>query len=221
MADVKLPTEARSIQYRLAKNTVPSCLLVYEDRDFYLLILVPLMAVTRKRKQEILEELVRLFKESKSVAVTKYSGTAVNDVNALRGDMFKKNIKLVVAKKTLINLAAKEAGYPEVPKSVMEGPVALAFCKDDEVAAAKAIKDAAKELDTLGLLGGFMEGRVLSQKEATQLADVPPFEVLMSQLVRAMKSPISGFHGALHGTLRNFVGVLDAVKNKQEADGAN
>ncbi|MBP7819344.1 50S ribosomal protein L10 [Candidatus Gracilibacteria bacterium] len=179
------------------------------------------MAVTRKRKQEILEELVRLFKESKSVAVTKYSGTAVNDVNALRGDMFKKNIKLVVAKKTLINLAAKEAGYPEVPKSVMEGPVALAFCMDDEVAAAKAIKDAAKELDTLGLLGGFMEGRVLSQKEATQLADVPPFEVLMSQLVRAMKSPISGFHGALHGTLRNFVGVLDAVKNKQEADGAN
>ena len=173
------------------------------------------MAVTKQRKQEILQELIDLFKESKSVVATKFTGTSVNDINDLRGVMFGKNIRLKVAKKTLIHLAAKEAGYPEVPDSILEGPIALAFSLDDEIAAAKAIKDASKDFDTLGLMGGFMDGKVLSKADITQLADIPPYEVLIAQLLRAIKAPISGFHGVLHGTLRNFVGVLNAIKEAQ------
>lgn len=177
------------------------------------------MAVTKQRKQEILQELVHLFKEAKSVASTKYSGTSVNDINALRGKMFEQNLKLKVAKKTLIKIAAKEAGYEEIPEAVLEGPVALVFGMEDEVTAPKAVKTAGKELDTLGLLGGFMDGKVLSQAEITQLADIPSFEVLMTQFVRALNGPVSGFHGVLHGTLRNFAGVLNAIKEEKEKNG--
>lgn len=175
------------------------------------------MAVTKQRKQEILDELISLFKEAKSVAATKYIGTSVNSLNKLRGTMFQQNVTLMVAKKTLIRIAAKEAGYSdEIAASVLEGPVALAFGLDDEIAAPKAINDAAKSLETLELLAGFMDGKVLTQAEVKQLASIPPFEVLMAQFIGAIKGPVSGFHGVLHGTMRKFVGVLDAIKNEKE-----
>lgn len=175
------------------------------------------MAVTKQRKQEILEELIELFKQAKSVAATKYTGISVNNMNALRGRMYKQEVAFKVAKKTLIRLAAKEAGYAdEIPDTLLDGPVALAFGMQDEISAPKAIKDTAKELKSLGLLGGFMDGKILSQADIQQLADIPPFEVLMTRFVRAIKGPVSGFHGALHGTLRNFVGVLNAIKEEKE-----
>lgn len=177
------------------------------------------MAVSKAQKQEILKELIELFKEAKSVAATKYTGTVVNDINKLRGTMFDQNIKLKVAKKTLIRLAAKEAGYEgEIAPELLEGPVALAFGMDDEISAPKAIKDSAKNVETLGLLGGFMNGKVLSQAQITQLADIPPYEVLMAQFAGVLKGPIRNFHGVLHGTMRGLVTALDAIaKQKQEA----
>ena len=175
------------------------------------------MAVTKAQKQEILKELTELFKEAKSVAITKYTGTLVNDLNSLRGAMFAKNVKLMVAKKTLIRRAAKDAGYEgEIAPDLLEGPVALAFGLDDEISAAKTIKEMAKKLDTIGLLGGFMDGKVLSQADVTQLADIPPYEVLIAQLAGAFKAPISNFHGVLSGTMRGFVTALDAIAKKEQ-----
>lgn len=175
------------------------------------------MAVTKAQKQEILKELTELFKEAKSVAITKYTGTMVNDLNTLRSLMFAKNVKLKVAKKTLIKRAAKDAGYEEeIAPELLEGPIALAFGLDDEISAAKTIKETAKKLDTLGLLGGFMDGKVLSQADITQLADIPPYEVLMARFAGALKAPISNFHGVLNGTMRGFVTTLDAIAKKEQ-----
>lgn len=147
---------------------------------------------------------------------TSYRGSSVNSINKLRGQMHSQNVKFVVAKKTLMRIAAKSAGYEEIPAEVLDGPIALAFSLDDEVSAAKLIKEAGKELETLELMGGFMGGKVLSKAEAKQLADLPSFEELMAKFVGTINAPVSRFHGVLHGTLRNFAGVINAIKEEKE-----
>ena len=48
------------------------------------------------------------------------------------------------------------------------------------------------------------------------LADLPSRELLLGQVARGMQAPIAGFVNVLHGTIRNFVYVLEAVRKQKE-----
>jgi large subunit ribosomal protein L10 len=59
------------------------------------------------------------------------------------------------------------------------------------VAAAKVVSDFAKTNDKLVLRGGAFAGKVLDVNGVKQLANIPPKEVLLAQLLGLMQSPIS------------------------------
>ncbi len=173
------------------------------------------MPVTRQKKEEMLKELIDKFKSAQSVVFAQNKGLTVNEVQELRGKLREKNADMKVAKKTLMKIAAKEAGYDqEIPNEFMDGAVGAVFSYDDIVAGAKEVYDYAKKHKALALLGGLLEGRVMSLEEANTLATIPSKKELMAQLVYVLKSPISGFHGVLNNTIGGFVRALDAIAKK-------
>ncbi|MBT3704311.1 50S ribosomal protein L10 [Candidatus Peregrinibacteria bacterium] len=173
------------------------------------------MPVTRQKKEEMLKELIDKFKRAESVVFAQNKGLTVNEVQELRGNLREKNADMKVAKKTLMKIAAKEAGYDqEIPSEFMDGAVGAVFSYDDIVSGAKEVYDYAKKHDALALLGGLLEGRIMSLEEANTLATIPSKEELLTKLVYVLKSPISGFHGALNNTLGGFVRALDAIAKK-------
>lgn len=175
------------------------------------------MTITRKMKEETLAELIAKFKDAKSVIFSENKGLTVKEIQELRRNLREKKADLKVAKKTLIKLAAKEAGYTDIPDEIMPGSVGAVFSYDDVVAGAKEIYNYAKKHEALALLGGLLDGKVLNLADAETLATIPSKEELLSKLVYVLKSPISGFHGVLHGTLSGFVRALDAIAKKQPA----
>jgi large subunit ribosomal protein L10 len=56
----------------------------------------------------------------------------------------------------------------------------------------------------------------LTPAQVTALAELPPREVLLAQILGSLKSPISGFVGVLQGVLRQFVYVLNAIQQEIE-----
>lgn len=66
------------------------------------------MAVTKAQKTEILAELKDKLQKSKSIMFAHYIGMTVADVSELRSNLKKQNAEMKVAKKTLMQLAAKE-----------------------------------------------------------------------------------------------------------------
>lgn len=177
------------------------------------------MPVTKARKEEVLKSLEEKFSKAKSVYFSKNSGLEVNDINDLRKKLKKEGIDLMVAKKTLIQLAAKKNGVAEIPADVMDGPITAAFSYKDEVAPAKILHTFAKDHEALELMGGVVAGKLMNKAEAKQMATLPSREELLAKLVGSMKSPISGFHGVLAGTLRKLVYAVKAVHDKK-ASGA-
>lgn len=175
------------------------------------------MAVTKQMKQEQLAELVDKFKKAKAVVFAQNNGLTVAEIQELRGNLREKNSDMKVAKKTLMLLAAKEAGYTELPDDLMAGAVGVVFSYDDIIAGAKAVYEYAKKHDSLALLGALLDGKVLGTKEAKELASLPSKEELITKLLYLLKSPISGFHGVLNGTLSSFVRALDAIAKKPQA----
>jgi len=177
------------------------------------------MAVTRSKKEDILSKLKEDFEKATAVYFANYCGLSVKELSELRGKVRETNAKISVAKKTLIKMAAETAGYKEIPEESMEGPVAAVFAFEDQASPAKAVYTFLKDFEELALVGALMDGNVLSKAEAQELAQLPSRDELLAKLVGSMNAPISGFHGVLHGVMREFVGVVSALKDKKEEDG--
>ena len=72
----------------------------------------------------------------------------------------------------------------------MAGPLIYGF-SEDAVAAAKVLSDFAKTNDKLIVKAGAYAGKVLDAKGVQSLAAIPSKEVLLSQLLGLMQSPIA------------------------------
>lgn len=175
------------------------------------------MTVTRQKKEEILKGLISSFEKAKTVVFAHYKGTKVKDIRELRRRLHAHGVKLKVAKKTLMRKAVEKVGFKEIPDELMEGPIVLAFGMEDEIIPAKTINDFSKTAETIEIVGAIFEGRFISQAEAKSIASLPGKDVLLTQLVGLMMSPISGFHAVLHGLMRNFVYCLSEVQKKKPA----
>ncbi|MBU1992100.1 MAG: 50S ribosomal protein L10 [Patescibacteria group bacterium] len=173
------------------------------------------MPLTKEQKKKILDELVEKFTRAKSIIFSDYRGLSVKDISQIRNNLREKGVEYNVSKKTLMRLAAEKAGMPEIPREATEGPCATAFSYEDEVAAARILRDFSKGNENLKLLGGIMEGRILSLKETQYLASIPSKEELIAKFMGSIKAPVSGFYRVLYGVMRKFVGTLQAVHDEK------
>lgn len=172
------------------------------------------MPLTKPQKEKILKALVEEMKSAKSIVFADFQGLTMKDLDNLRKQMGSVGVKYQVAKKTLISKAAKELGYGDLPKEVIQGPVGVVMSMKDEIIGAKLIHQFAKKNDKLKLRGGLMEGKILSIADAKMLATMPSKEELLGKFVYLVRYPVQGFHGVLYQTMAGFVRALDAVAKK-------
>lgn len=171
------------------------------------------MAITKEKKGQILKDLEEKFAKAKAVYFAQNKGLSVKQTMDLRRALRAEDVDFVVAKKTLMKLAAKNSSLPELTDEVLDGPIAAVIGYEDSVLPSKLVKDFGKTAEEkVVLTGGILDGKILNQAEAIQIASLPSKQELLAKLVGSMKAPISGFHGALHGLLGKFVRTVDAVR---------
>jgi len=154
------------------------------------------MAITRQQKEEILKELADMFKNSKSVAFGQYAGMSVDEMQTMRSEMRDAGVTFKVAKRTLFKLAAKDAGL-ELPDEILEGTVGAAFSNEDVISGPKILKTTSKKVKVVKLMGGIMEGKILSIDDMRELADIPSRDALLAKFVGMMQGPLQSFYGIL------------------------
>ncbi len=173
------------------------------------------MTVTREEKAEMLKGLIDQFSRSKTVIFSDYRGIKVKDLSALRRSLRKTGSEMKVAKKTLIRLAAKENKIESLDDKAMEGSVAVTFSYEDELSGLKALFQFSKTNDKLKLLGGVINGQVVSADIVKQYAKLPSRQELLAKLVGVSQAPISGFVSLLNNVIAGFVRALKAIGDKQ------
>lgn len=170
---------------------------------------------TRQQKNQIVRDLAGKLKNSKSVVFSDYKGLTVKNMTTLRKELRESGIEFQVLKKTLINIALKDAGI-DVDAKKLEGQVAIAVSSGDEVAAAKIIAKTAKANENLKIVGGILGIKELSAQEVKALAQLPSKEELLAKLVGTINAPVSGFVNVLAGNLRGLVNVLNAISDAKK-----
>ena len=153
------------------------------------------MSLNRNEKEAVVADVTAQVGKSQTLALAEYRGLTVEHLNALRKQAREKGVYLHVLKNTLARRAV--AGTPfEVAAESMSGPLIYGF-SEDAVAAAKVIADFAKGNDKLVIRAGAHAGKALDANGVKALASVPSKEVLLSQLLGLMQSPVSRFARAV------------------------
>ena len=171
------------------------------------------MAKSKQQKTKDLDEVVGKVAGAKSMVFTEFRGTRVKDVDTFRRTMEKEGIFTKVYKLTLLRKALAEKG---VDTSSMDWklPVVVSMSVDEETLPARIVKALSKDIKTISLLGGVVEGNVLSKAQVEALADMPSRSALRAQLVGTLNAPVSGFVNVLAGNIRGLINVLNAVAQK-------
>jgi large subunit ribosomal protein L10 len=81
----------------------------------------------------------------------------------------------------------------------------------DVSAVAKALRDFAKATPTLVVKGGVLDGKALSLKDLTALADLPSRDVLLARFAGLLASPMTTMAGLLKAIPQNFAYGLSAL----------
>ena len=174
----------------------------------------------RSEKERIVAELTDRLRASETLIVADYRGLSTKDLEALRDELTRHGARFAIVKNTLTRRAAEAAGADAL-LALLEGPSALAFleAEGDPVAAAKALRDAARSTRVLAIRGGVLEGRQMSAGEIEELATLPPVEVLRAQVLGAVTAPLMTIVGLFTAPLRDLAGLIDARIEQLEQQG--
>ena len=168
----------------------------------------------RIAKENIVSKIAADMKENSVMLLVDYKGITVNDDTAFRRSLREGGMKYYVAKNTFLKIAAHDQDIT-VLDEFLEGTTAVVF-GNDPVALAKAVSEFAKDHKAIKVKGGLMDGALLPAEKLDALAKLPSREVLLAQVVGGMQAPLTGFAGCLQSLLRNFVNVLDQVREQKE-----
>ena len=172
--------------------------------------------MARPDKAAAVEELKEAFTSSAAAVLTEYRGLTVKSIKALRRSLGD-DATYAVAKNTLTQIAAKEAGIEGLDEQ-LTGPTAIAFIRGDVATVAKGLRDFAKDNPLLVIKGAVMDGRVLDATEVKKLADLESREVLLAMLAGAMQANLSKTVYLIAAPLNQAARALGAL---EQAAGEN
>lgn len=174
--------------------------------------------MARPEKVAVVESLSDVFKDARAVVLNDFTGLDVAKLTMLRSKCRENGVEYRVIKNTLAKRSIKDTPAEQL-ESFFEGPTALAISRESENLSAKVLAQFAEEHEAPKFKAAIVEGQILDAAEVVELAKLPSREVLLSKVLAGIRGPGDGLVSVLQGTLRQFMNVMDAIKNKLESEG--
>tara|TARA_Y100001933_G_scaffold43768_1_gene41188 strand:- start:409 stop:936 length:528 start_codon:yes stop_codon:yes gene_type:complete len=144
------------------------------------------MGRTLENKQQIVKELKSLLSQSEMAVVLDYKGLSIKEMSDLRLRLQANNGICKVTKNSLMRRAIDGEGNWSDLESLLTGTNAFVLIKEDVGSAVKAIRSFQKETKKSETKGALFEGKLLSESEIKEIADLPTKDVLMANIAGAL-----------------------------------
>ncbi len=168
------------------------------------------MAITRDKKQALVEELGQLITDAKAAAAATYTGLTVKDLQAFRQVARENGLIVKVVKNRLVKVALKtDKRFTDSDLADFKGQLIYVFSNEDEVLPAQILAKFAKEHQGVTLVAGFAsDGSVQNQSIVTALASLPTKDQIKGQLVGVLAAPLRNIMLVMNGAQAGFARVL-------------
>lgn len=158
--------------------------------------------MNKTERQETVESLSAMLKDSPHVYVTDFSGMNVLRMTEFRRRLRAAGVSYVVVKNTLAQRALAANGITGLDEH-LAGPTGLVLTRDP-LTAAKVLGDFAKEFERPAVKAGLVDGKAVPPAHVKRLGEIPSREVLLAMIA-----------GSFNGLLYSFVGALEALREQR------
>lgn len=174
------------------------------------------MALTLEDKKQIVSEVAAVAADAHSAVAAEYRGLTVEQMTDLRKKARAGGVYLRVVKNTLARRALEGTDF-ECMNEGLTGQLLLAFSQEDPGAAARVIKDFAKQNEKLNVKLVAISGQLLGASELDRLASLPTKEQAISMLMALMKAPVEKLARTMNEVPGKLVRTVAAIRDQKQA----
>ena len=149
----------------------------------------------KSQKKVFVEKIKKTLDDVGIIVITHYSGLKTSETDELRLKLREVGGSLQITKNSLMQIALKDNKNKEL-KSLFNGPIAIAYSKD-EISAAKVAVNFSKEHDKLIILGGLAGNKFLEQNDVLEIASLPSLDEIRAKLITLIQTPAKNIAFAL------------------------
>ncbi len=168
----------------------------------------------RSEKEVLIRELNDKFTRATAVVIAEFNRLDVDTVNRLRKKLRDGRVEWKVLKNTLARRAAKGTSV-ELVSDDFVGPVAAAITYDDLIAPAKILTEFAKDLETIKIRSGVVQGQRIDQKGVVALSKMPGLAELRAQILGVINQPATKLLRTIKEPSGSLVRVIHAKSEKK------
>lgn len=166
----------------------------------------------KEQKIELAKGVAEEIKKAEGVILTSYKGLTFKQIDTIRRSIKTDGNDFRVIKNTLLKKALHSCDINSMDDYLVES-TALIVIRTDFAAAAKDVKKYSKDFAHFAVKAGIMDSKPLSEKDVIRIADLPPREQLLSQMLATMNAPVQNFVSVLANIPRSFLNVLNAIRD--------
>lgn len=145
----------------------------------------------RKEKQLLLDEIREKIEGNPALIVTRYSKWSAGTVHRFRNEVRAKGAEFEVVRKRLFQKAAAAVGI-SIPEEWLVGHIGVVFIHGDPLVAAKGVDQFSQDNESvLEIVGGRLDGQVMSGADVVVLAKLPSMNELRAQLLGLLQAPMA------------------------------
>jgi len=174
------------------------------------------MALNLEQKKAVVAEVSQVANSALAAVAAEYRGLTVTEMTELRVKARQGGVFLKVAKNTLVRRAVEGTEF-ECMTDALTGPLLYAFSMEDPGAAARLVKDYAKDHDKLIARLVAVGGQLFDASELDRLSKLPTREQALAILMGVMKAPIEKFVRTLAEPHAKLVRTVAAVRDAKQA----
>ena len=174
------------------------------------------MALRLEDKKALVTEVNAVAGDSVTAVAAEYRGLTVAEMTELRKEARNAGVYMRVVKNTLARRAVEGTDF-ECMQETLKGPILLAFAKDDPGAAARVIKNFAREHDALQAVSLSAGGQLLPASDLATLADLPTLDQARAMLLGVMMAPMTKLARTLAEPSAMLARTLSARGNEEAA----
>jgi large subunit ribosomal protein L10 len=167
----------------------------------------------KSEKEELIKELTDKFTRAKGVIVAEFNKLDVDTVNRLRKKLRDGKVEWKVLKNTLARRAAKGTAVEKISDDFV-GPVAVAISYDDVVAPAKILSEFVKDLETVKIRSGVVQGQKIDKAGVQALAKLPGLNELRATILSMINQPATKLVRTIKEPGASLARVIKAKSDK-------
>ena len=148
------------------------------------------MALRLADKQALVAEVNEIAANSESAIVAEYRGLSVSQMTEFRARARSEGVYVRVVKNTLAKRAIEGTDF-ECLGEILQGPLLLAFSREDPGAAARVIKEFAKGNEDLATKAMAIGGTLYGAEDLGRLASLPNLDQARAILLGVIQAPLT------------------------------